>query len=394
MQPIKVCHLSTMTNWGGVERMLLDLLTGEKTSTISHLLLATSAQAEILEPVMMANVPFHQMERAARFDPAAIRHATAWIRQERITLIHAYNAFANIWGRIISTLTGTPLITGEHGTVWQTEGTLMALDRLSQRTANTVVANSEASARMLHLRYGLPPGRIRVIPNGVAPLPPTDMLAKRTSLGINEPFLVGSVGRLDTPKHFSTLIDAAGHLLTRRQDVHFVLIGGGPLEAELHAQVKRAGIEPYFTLLGWREDARELIQCFDIFISTSIRESSGNALVEAGLAAVPVIAPAIDGIPEVVVNDENGILLQPTQPAQPPRTVTATPLHSRSLISGELSPPLALDPKRLAQVIDQLLNNSEWRRRLGRAGKVRAQNAYSLYHYRLALEALYTQIDG
>jgi glycosyltransferase involved in cell wall biosynthesis len=383
-----------MTNWGGVERMLLDLLTGKKTSTISHLLLTPSAQTEILEPVVTGNVPFHRMERASRFDPAAIRRAARWIRQEGITIIHAYNAFANIWGRILSTLTGTPFITGEHGTVWQTQGTLMVFDRFSQRTANMIIANSVASALMLHLRYRLPLEQICVIPNGVAPLPPTDIVVKRASLRINEPFLVGSVGRLDTPKHFTTLIDAARHLLTVRQDVHFVLIGGGPLEEELRAYVINASLEPYFTLLGWRDDARELIQCFDIFISTSIRESSGNALVEAGLAAVPVIAPAVDGIPEVVAHDVNGILLNPTQAAQRPRTAAATPLHPYSLIKDELSSPLALDPQLLARTIDQLLENSEWRLRLGMAGQVRARHSYSLNHYRLELEALYTQING
>ncbi|MBK7215496.1 MAG: glycosyltransferase [Candidatus Promineofilum sp.] len=95
----------------------------------------------------------------------------------------------------------------------------------------------------------------------------------------------------------------------------------------------------------------ELIQAFDIFVGASIRESFGNVFVEAALAGVPVIAAAVDGIPEVVIDGKTGYLLRPKLPIRPSAATGPHPSAHSPWIDGRLSSPRALDPAELAQAI-------------------------------------------
>ncbi|MBK7215497.1 MAG: glycosyltransferase [Candidatus Promineofilum sp.] len=179
------------------------------------------------------------------------------LRRQRVTVVHAYNAFANIWALALTRLAGVPVfIAGEHGTVWRTSGTIFQLDRLAQRTAATVVANSEAAAALVRQRYGVAPASLQVVANAVAPLPAVDRDALRRSLGLEGAPIVGSVGRLDNPKDQQTSLEAAALALAQRDDLRFVLVGGGPLEAELRARLHELGLWRRFIMTGWRRDAR------------------------------------------------------------------------------------------------------------------------------------------
>jgi glycosyltransferase involved in cell wall biosynthesis len=392
---LNVCHVSTMTNWGGVERLVEDVLTYPPQGGVRHHLLATSWSSKVVDPIRAAGVSTLLMERKGRFDMAAIRQGVAWLRHEKIDVIHAYNAYANIWGRMLATLARIPVfIAGEHGTIWRTDRAIFQLDRYAQRTARGVIANSQAAATLAQRRYGVWPDKIHVIYNAVAPLPPADAGALRRSLGLEGALIVGSVGRLDTPKDYRTFIDAAALALAQNADLRFLLVGGGPLEAELRAQVNALDLDGRFVMTGWRDDARQLVQIFDLFVGTSIRESFGNAFVEAALAGVPAVAPAVDGIPEVIIDGETGRLLTPRRPIRPSMTANATPIGPYALINGQLTPPRSLDPAELAGEIVQLMTDRQRRARLGEAARRRAQLRFGLERYIMELSALYRRLAG
>ncbi len=394
-RPTVICHLSTMTGWGGVERLVEDVLLQVAATGETHYLLAPSWSPEVIAPLEAAGIPMLLLNRQSRHDPRGVAQAVAWLRHKQVTILHAYNAFANIWALALSRLAGVPVfIAGEHGTVWRTRGSLFQLDRLAQRTATAVVANSEAAAMLVQQRYGVPPASIQVVANAVAPLPAVDRDALRRSLGLEGAPIVGSIGRLDNPKDQHTLLEAAALALRQRDDLRFVLVGGGPLEAELRTHLQELGLTGRFTMTGWRSDARELIHTFDLFVGTSIRESFGNVFVEAALAGLPVIAAAVDGIPEVVVHNKTGYLLHPKRPIHPSTAAGATPIGPFALIDGHLSPPHSLDPAELAQAIVDLMADPERRQQLGEAARQRAQLRYGLDRHIMELSDLYRRLIG
>lgn len=382
-----------MTNWGGVERLIEDTLTYPPQTGLRHHLLATSWSPHVVNAIKSAGVPTLLMRRNGRYDIRAVRQAVAWLRREQVDIIHSYNAYANIWGRLLATLARVPVLgTGEHGTIWRTDGKLFQLDRAAQRTAGAVIANSQAAAYLVERRYGVAREKIHVISNAVAPLPPVDRDALRRSFGWADAPIVGSVGRLDTPKDYRTLIEAAGLALKQNENLRFLLVGGGPLEPELRALVSDLGLDGRFIMTGWRDDARQLVQIFDLFVGTSIRESFGNVFVEAALAGVATIAPAIDGIPEVVVDGETGRLLTPRRPIRPPLANNATPIGPYAVVNGQLVPPRSLDPIELAGAIVQLMDDRAQRIRMGDAARHRAQLLFGLDRYIMNLTTLYRQL--
>jgi glycosyltransferase involved in cell wall biosynthesis len=316
-----------------------------------------------------------------------------WLRAERAQVVHSYNAFANAWGYLAARAAGVPVyVAGERGTVWNTQPIPVRwLDHRALQVADAVAANSAASATMVHLRHGVPRDRIHVVHNAVSPLPPADVAQLRAELGLpSAAIVVGSIGRLDTPKGFHVFVEAAALVLQERPETRFVLVGDGPLRSTLESQVRALGISERFTMTGWRDDARQLIQAFDLFVSTSIRESFGNVLVEAGLAGIPSIAPSIDGIPEVIVDGLNGILLTPTEPARQPALGQRLP--DRVLIDGRLVPPREISAHVLAETILGLVADTDLRARYGQAAHERAKTLFSMDRYIAEIEALYAHL--
>ena len=391
---VSVCHLATMTNLGGVETFLIDFLTNAKPAMIEYSLMTSSSDPDIVAPIVRAGIPTFEPNRRIRYDPSALYQAISWMRNAGVNLVHTHNAYTSVWGTMAAWFAGRPkLVFGEHGSAWWVRSPRSWFYGLALRRANLVVANSKASAKMLMMRFGARPEIIRVIYNAVPPLPSVKRTEIRSKLGISSnQFLIGSVGRLDMPKYFRTFIEAAKVVSAHNHLARFIIIGGGPLEEEHRSLIGEMGLQEKFFLTGWREDARELIQAFDLFVSTSVRESFGNSLVEASLASLPIIAPRVDGIPEVIVHGETGILLDPKVPPIYPKSVHATPHSKYVVIDGKLSPPLALNSRELAEEILDLSDNKEKRSKLGAVARRRAEKLYSMERYRDELETTYIEL--
>jgi glycosyltransferase involved in cell wall biosynthesis len=388
---LTVCHISPMVNLGGMESMLVDLLTTSKNEQIRHVLLSTASSENVIKPIKESGVLIYEPERKFHYDPMMILKMANWMRGQQIQVVHSYGAVANTWGNLASIIAKIPVyIPGEHGSAWWIRQPTAFFDRWAYQRATTVVVNSKASSKMLHYRYGIDEEKIHLVYNGVASLPEIEQSNIRNEFEISSEHVVGSIGRLDTPKDFKTFVDVAFKVLQKRDDVLFMLVGGGPLEDELRNYVNNLGISEKFIITGWRNDARAIVQIFDVFVSTSIRESFGNVLVEAALAGLPIIAPGIDGIPEVVEDQVTGILVSPTVPNVRYSTIAAaTPPSERVVIDGKLDSPKSVAVSRVVREVLHLLDNPALCQEYGSKGKKRAEELFSIETYRNNLEQLY-----
>jgi len=381
-----------MTRWGGVERMLVDLLLNVEQKQVQHHLLATSSIPEIMKTVQQAGIQTFQPKRRFHYDPGAILQMVQWLRANDIDVVHTYNIFANCWGGVAAMLAQVPvLICGEHGTVWNSKPPMRWIEKWIYQQATKIVANSQASVCMLELRQGIKrDDRLHVVHNAVMPLPEVNLYDIRSELNVGVgDIVIGSVGRLDTPKNFFVLIDAARLIVNEHPDIKFVIIGGGPLEQVLRQYVSSLEMENNFFFTGWRADARRLLQIFDLFVCTSVRETFGNVLVEAALAGIPAIAPRIDGIPEAVVDQKTGILLTPTEVVDRSRFKGSAPLPKYVLIDEQLQPPRSLNPRRLAKAILDLLARPDLCSKYGEMARERAVQEFSIKRYCQELELIY-----
>lgn len=122
--------------------------------------------------------------------------------------------------------------------------------------------------------------------------------------------IVGTVARLVEQKGLDTLVDAVPRVLERHPSVRFVVVGEGPLRAELE---RRAGALPV-ELLGQRDDVPEQLARFDVFALASRYEGLCLAVIEAQAAGVPVVATPVGGIVETVVDGETGLIVPVDDP--------------------------------------------------------------------------------
>ncbi len=183
--------------------------------------------------------------------------------------------------------------------------------------ADAVVAISE-SVREVLKKGGVPAERIEVIPSGIDFSPfdevkEKDFLRRELNFGEDD-FLVGIVAHLEDSKGHRTLIDAARFLKSRTPKIKIVIIGSGSLELELAEQARGLGVNDLVFFLGFRDDVPRLLASLDAFVMTSNAEGLGTSIMDAMASRLPVVATYVGGIPEVVADQETGILIPPKRP--------------------------------------------------------------------------------
>jgi len=397
---IRVCHVSTFASIGGVEILLKNQLVALREKPyfldkVQHFLLTTSSDPALVSQIK-GYVDWFQPLGKFRYDPNKILQMARFYKNKSIDVLHSYNAYANIWAFISRNFTQRKLafVTHEHGTVWDAKVFFRFFDRLTQRNADVVIANSHASSTMLQKCYGIPQNKIRIVHNGVSVPQFLTKGEARQQLGLPQDIkIVGSVGRLNTPKDYWTFIDAAKEVL-KHEDVYFYLVGGGPQEAFLRKIVAEYNISDRFIMPGPQPNGSVWVAAFDLFVSTSIHESFGNVLVEASLLEKPIIAPAVDGIVDIIEHDQTGILLQPTLPVRKIHLPAASPYPRRVVIKGQLVTPRSLDPQLLAKAIVSLLRDSEKMRDLAVNAKTRAVKMFTMDRYIQIVNKIYYDVFG
>ena len=164
------------------------------------------------------------------------------------------------------------------------------------------VAVGEASCRRIEDFYGLGRGSVVSIPNCV----PDVALPPRPARAAGAPLVVGSLGRLDAVKGYDVLLRALAEL----PDVRAVVIGEGAARPELERLARELGVADRVELPGWADRPAELLPGFDVFCLPSRSEGFPLSIVEAMLAALPVVATRVGSVAELVVDGETGIVVE------------------------------------------------------------------------------------
>jgi glycosyltransferase involved in cell wall biosynthesis len=164
----------------------------------------------------------------------------------------------------------------------------------------------------------VPSGRIRVIYNGIEPRFFADESATglrlRRELGIPaDALVIGIIARLSPEKGHDRFLRIAGDIARQRPQARFLIVGGGPLEAELRATAAALGLDHRVVFTGARRDVIALNHVLDIFALPSREEALPLAVLEAMAARRPIVASAVGGVPEVVRDGQTGFLFPPDE---------------------------------------------------------------------------------
>jgi glycosyltransferase involved in cell wall biosynthesis len=245
------------------------------------------------------------------------------------------------------------------------------LKRLSYRRAAKVVAICEGMKNTLIEAYNLPAEQIVVVYNGIevkevdtaADTDVVKMATLRQELHLSEgDLLLTTAGRLAEQKGQGFLILALERLVAEFPSVVLLIVGEGPLLSVLKAEVTGRGLDGHVRFAGFREDFRSILQMTDIFVFPSLDEGFPYMITEAMAAGNPIVASAVGGIPEAVINGE----------------------------TGQLVPPK--DVEQLYQAIRKLLLDAGLRKSMGEQGRRRARELFSRQITRQKMLALYEDV--
>lgn len=189
------------------------------------------------------------------------------------------------------------------------------LYRATARWVNGYVAISDGVREAVLNTFGAVAGKVVVISNCVDVqryTRPVDRAAIRSRLGLPADAQVAAlVATFKTQKGHRYLIEAAPAVVARFPQLHILLIGDGELHDELIALAAAAGMADHIHFLGLRQDIPDLLAASDCFVLPSLWEGLPMALIEAMAAGLPVIATAVSGSQEVIVDGESGLLIPP-----------------------------------------------------------------------------------
>lgn len=257
-------------------------------------------------------VAWRTSQKVAQF----IRH----VRRRRYAVLDAWLFHAFVLAAGTRPLTRVPVLVAGRRSLDSSEpdGPIArALKRISFATADAVVANSRP---VLDAAAGLPRRRdkTRVIRNGVevpAPAGPAEAAAARARLEIPaDAFAIGVVANLNPVKGHAVVLEAMAEIAKRRPSAILVLVGEGLLRTPLTAQAAALGITDRVRFAGRIESVPPLLPGFDAVVQASLGEGLPNSLLEAAAAARPIVATAVGGTPEIVLDGETGLLIPPGDP--------------------------------------------------------------------------------
>lgn len=239
-------------------------------------------------------------------------------------------------------------------------------DRLLAGSVDRVIAVSEAAGEFLARVKGYPRRKVVIVPNGrdlSVFTPGRDRDEARKELGVDRGTpLVGVVGRLETQKGHTYLLEAWPQLVAEFPDARLLVVGDGRLREALDAQARGLGVAGSVVFTGFRADVPRLLDAVDIVALPSLYEGMPLTAIEAAAMGRPVVATAVDGTPEVVDDGVTGLLVPPA------------------------------DPTALARALRALLRDPERARAMGGAGRRRALERFDLARHVEATARVYREM--
>ncbi len=313
----KILYIIPYLSIGGTEKHLLDLVNGFQEQ---YRLFLLAPPGETLEQFTKHQITYYPFPRLDQNLGKGLRDFFRNIKQitteNQIDFIHIHGApelmlLVRMINRKIPILF---TVHGFHGDMKSFDYWLCA--RFCNRFAAKVIAVAEAEEKIL-LQKGIQPGLIQTILNGVPdPLKLTFSKPEPLQNLPLERVLIGAIARLETTKGIHFLIQAFAAIAPRFPKLHLVIVGTGGKEPELKEQAAQSGLNDRITFTGYQQNVHDYLHYFTIFVIPSLHEAHPLVLMEGMGHGKPIIATTVGGIPEVINDRENGLLVPPAQPEE------------------------------------------------------------------------------
>lgn len=367
---IKIVYLINGLSEGGAEMMLYRLLERlDRNMFQPEVVVLLKFSSQLQEKTEALGIKVHVIGVRSKLDLGAFFRLKGLLKEISPDILHTQLFAADILGRLTGKMLQIPVIITSIRNIYYGGFGRYFLFKLTEWCADrTTFVSRAALDRFVELKV-VPAEKAVLIYNGLDTgrfyhgLSGNEKLAWRRKQGLpGEGCLFLAVGSLTRQKGYGVLFKALRELKQKGFMFNLVIAGQGPLKQELEAEVKELGLSGQVTFLGRSGKVPELMAWSDLLVLASFWEGLPGVVLEAMASELPVVATAVGGTPELVVEGKTGYLVQPSEPEQ------------------------------LARALEKVLElSTEERLALGQAGRARVEENFSLDKMVKAYETLYEE---
>lgn len=315
---MKILHVVHGLARGGLENGVVNLLNGLPADTFQQAVCCLDVRGEMADRVRR-DVPIHFLARE-RNDLKLPWRLKQVIEAWQPDVVHCRN-----WNTWLDAYAGHRLAAGgRRKLVWSFHGFAdrdefpwrrRVVSRLLAARTDRLAAVCRDAAQRFADKAGIPQSRFAVLYNGVDTrrfCPAVDRVGERAQLGIDsDTLLIVTVANFSPVKDHASLLDAVARLPSGAKKLRFLFLGEGPLRGTLETQVSALGLDDLVAMPGSSGQVARYLAVADLCILPSRLEGMSNAILEAMASGLPVIARAVGGNPELVVDGLTGFLCPP-----------------------------------------------------------------------------------
>ncbi len=327
---MKVVELITKSNWGGAQRHVYDVSSYLKKKGY-EVTVALGGNGILKDRLVEANVQTLSIDSLGRNIKVTDEIKSFWkifgiIRKEKPDILHLHSPKAAGLGALAGRLLGIDMVVQTiHGWSFNEDRSIFEKSLIlffSWITTilchKTIVISEHDYAQSMY--FPLIRNKILLIPIGIeTPVfmsvdGAKQLLSKKVSMDLSlfkKKVVMGTISELHKNKGINYLVESMESVVKKHKDAIMLVIGEGEQRESLTEHIKRSGLEKNFFLIGYIDHANEYLKALDIFVFPSIKEGLPYALLEAGMASLPVISTTVGGIPDIIEDMKTGILIQP-----------------------------------------------------------------------------------
>jgi glycosyltransferase involved in cell wall biosynthesis len=362
-EPCPVLLLTRSLGLGGTERQLAEIAKALDRAAFQPHVGCFHAEGFRAEELRAAGAPVARFPVTSFVGPSAIRGLWAmgrYVREHRIRLVHTFDVPLNLFGAPAARLLRVPrVVSSQRAHRALTPGIRRHLLRLTDRMVDGIVVNSEAVRRELIEADRVPPGLIHLCYNGI-----DAAFFEAHRRPIAGPIAIGVICALRPEKSVETLLEAFASLDVPRTAARLRIIGSGPSLLSLKRLARKLNLDDRCTFEPAAKNVPVALAGIDIFVLPSLSESLSNSLMEAMASGCCVVASKTGGNPELVTDQQTGLLFPPGE-------------------SGAL-----------AACLELLLHNSALRTRLAAAGAERMRAEFTVERAARRMAEIYGEVLG
>ena len=322
--PIPVMQFSNTSVRAGAEEHILTLLRGLDRKEFRLHLVCSPEVADAVRPDVPSDVELLPLFYPSPSHLGGATRLGRWLRERRIQVLHSHLFTGSLcsspvgWMCRVPLVIETPHVRESWRRGWKAKN--FTVDRMAGRFVDRYIAVSYANARYLIEEKRLPEKKVRVIQNGTdlsrfnpAHVPPPGLRAE-LGIGTVDPVILVAA-RLEPQKGHSVLLGAMPEVLREFPNLRVLCLGDGVLRNELEGQAKQLNLLDNVRFLGFRNNVSDWLALCDFTVLPSFYEGLPLVAVESLAAGRAMVATAVDGTPEVVINGRTGITIPPGDPS-------------------------------------------------------------------------------